>query len=264
MRGIVELQLWQFALVYVLLVVTAIVMRACRVDQTKQLIIANIRMAVQLVIAGLILTYLFEYPHPALTIGYIAVMTAFTIGRVLRKNPGLNRRFQVLIGGSIAVAGLVSLAYFIACVVGESLLNPQYAIPVAGMIMGNAMTGTSLAVKTFRESLPGQRARINALLCAGSNPRTVLLPFARQALETALVPTMNSMMSMGIVSLPGMMTGQILSGTMPMTAILYQIAIFVTICAVVMLSCAGALFLGMRTLYRADTQLIDLKQVGVE
>lgn len=258
MRGIVELQLWQFALVYVLLVATAIVMRLCRVSQTKRLIVGNVRMAVQLVIAGLILTYLFENPHPALTVAYIVVMTAFSIGRTLHKNPGINRRFKVIVGASIAVAGLCALAYLICCVVGESLFNPQYAIPIAGMIMGNAMTAVSLAVKTFRESLPGQRARILALECAGADCRTILQPFARQALETALLPTINTMMGMGIVSLPGLMTGQMLSGTVPMTAILYQIAIYVTICCVVMLACAGSLFLGLKTLYRTDTQLIEL------
>ncbi len=77
---------------------------------------------------------------------------------------------------------------------------------------------------------------MNALLNIGAAPRDILLPFVRQALETALLPTLNSMMGMGIVSLPGMMTGQILSGTLPMTAILYQIAIMIAICTVVCLA----------------------------
>lgn len=261
MSGIVELQLWQFALVYVLLLVAIAVMRACGVSQTKQLLVGNVRMAIQLVIAGLILTFIFDNPHPLFTAAYLAVMVAFSIARTLNKNPGLNARFKVAVGASLAASGLLVLAYFIVCVVGESFFNPQYAIPLAGMIMGNSMNATSVAVRAFREGLVGQRARINALLCAGAEPRRIMQPFARSAIETAIMPTINTIMGLGIVSLPGMMTGQILSGTLPMVAILYQIAIFVAIACVVMLSCVGSLFIGMRSLYGKD-KLIDLRGLG--
>ena len=78
----------------------------------------------------------------------------------------------------------------------------------------------------------------------------------RAGLETALLPTLNSMVGMGIVSLPGMMTGQILSGTMPTTAILYQIAVMIAICTVVTAASFGSLFLGLRTLYDPKNQIL--------
>ena len=104
--------------------------------------------------------------------------------------------------------------------------------------------------------MDGQRPRIEALLNAGATPRSILMPFMSQALETALLPTMNSMLGMGIVSLPGMMTGQILSGTLPTTAILYQIAIMIAICTVVCLATFGSLYFGLKTLYNNRNQIL--------
>jgi putative ABC transport system permease protein len=212
-------------------------------------------MTVQLVIAGFVLTYIFENQHPILTVLYVLCMTAFAIHRALSKNKTINKRFKLAVGFSLAFAGLAIIIFFVTVIVGESIFNPQYVIPLSGMIMGNAMTGVNLALKTFRESFESQRNRIETLLNIGVTPKKILLPFVNQALETALLPTMNSMVGMGIVSLPGMMTGQILSGTLPTTAILYQIAIMIAICTVVCLSVFGSLYLGYRTLYNSKNQI---------
>lgn len=150
------------------------------------------------------------------------------------------------------------LVYFVAAVVNQSLFNPQYVIPLSGMIFGNAMTGVSLGVKTFRENTASAKERMEALLNFGVSPKNILLPFVNQALETAILPTLNSMVGMGIVSLPGMMTGQILSGTLPTTAILYQISIMVAICTVVCLSVFGSLHFGYHTLYNKRSQFCRL------
>ncbi len=148
--------------------------------------------------------------------------------------------------------------YFVAAVVNQSLFNPQYVIPLSGMIFGNAMTGVSLGVKSFRENTASAKERMEALLNFGVSPKNILLPFVNQALETAILPTLNSMVGMGIVSLPGMMTGQILSGTLPTTAILYQISIMVAICTVVCLSVFGSLHFGYHTLYNKRSQFCRL------
>ncbi|MDD3140535.1 MAG: ABC transporter permease [Lachnospiraceae bacterium] len=216
---------------------------------------ASARMTVQLILAGLILTYIFKHPHPIFTVLYLMAMIAFAIHRVVSKNKTINKRFKVAIGISLAFSGLSIITFFIIVVVGQSMFNPQYVIPIGGMIMGNAMTGVTLGVKAFRESFEGQRARIDTLLNIGVAPQKILLPFVNKSLETALLPTMNALLGMGIVSLPGMMTGQILSGTLPTTAILYQIAIMVAICTVVCVSVFGSLYLGYKTLYNTKNQI---------
>ena len=150
---------------------------------------------------------------------------------------------------SLGASGTLVLVFFILGIIGVNFFNPQYTIPIAGMIFGNSMTGVTLGLKSFKDNLTGQKDRIEALINIGAKPKKVLRPFANSALETALLPTMNSMLGMGIIALPGMMTGQILSGTLPMTAILYQIAIVICICAVVCIASFFTLNFGYRTLY---------------
>ncbi len=256
--AIVEIGLLQFATVYLLLVITGVIMKICKINQMKRLVVSSLRMTVQLVLTGYILTYIFENPSPIFTIAYILVMVVFAIHRVISKNKGLGAKFKLAIAVSITFSGVFLLIFFILAVVREDIFNPQYAIPIAGMVMGNTMTGVTLAVKTFSESLVGQRARIEALTSAGAKCSTILLPFVRKSLETAMLPTINNMVGMGIVALPGMMTGQILSGTLPTTAILYQIAIMITISTAVTLASFGSLYFGYKTLYDKKEQIINL------
>lgn len=255
MREVVQLSILQFSSVYLLLIIVLAIMKHSKINQTKLLIIASFRMTVQLVLAGLVLTYIFENQHPAFTVIYLTLMVAFAIKRTLAKNPGLNKRFKIAVAASLALSGLAILAFFVIFIVGQSLVNPQYTIPLAGMIIGNAMTGVTLALKAFTDSLKSQRTKIDSLLNLGATPKKILLPYVNNALETALLPTMNSMVGMGIISLPGMMTGQILSGTMPTTAIMYQIAIMIAICAAVCLTSFCALNFGYRTLVNDRNQI---------
>lgn len=254
MQGIAEINILNFTIVYLLLFIVIFIMKKAKINQTKLLILASIRMTLQLVLAGFILTYIFENPNPIFTILYLICMTVFAIHRIISKNPTLNKSFKIAIGISLSVSGLSILFFFVTIIVNENIFNPQYVIPLSGMIMGNAMTGVNLAIKSFREILEQQRNRINALTNLGITPQKILLPFVNQSLETALLPTMNSMLGMGIVSLPGMMTGQILSGTLPATAILYQISIMIAICTVVCLSVFSSLYLGYQTLYNKRNQ----------
>lgn len=258
MNDAVALNLGAFSLIYLLLLVVMAVMKYSRIDQTRLLFVAGIRMTVQLILAGLVLSYIFAHPHPLYTVAYLAAMIGFSIYRTLSKNPGYNAGFKTAIALSIALSGLLVIAYFVVVVVRMDFFNPQYTITIGGMIIGNSMTGVTLGLKTFRDSLESGRARIDALLNLGAEPRRILLPLVNHALETALLPTMNVMLGMGIVSLPGMMTGQILSGTLPMTAILYQIAIMIAICAAVCLTVFASLHFGYRTLWNRRNQILRL------
>jgi putative ABC transport system permease protein len=256
MNNIQELNILQFAIIYLLLLIVLFIMKKCKIKQSKLLVIASMRMTGQLVLAGLVLTYIFENPHPIFVILYICSMTGFAIYTALSRNKGINKRFKWRIGVSLAVSGIVIVIFFITVIVGVDIFNPQYTIPISGMIIGNAMTGVSLGIKTFNENLNSSRIKINTLLNIGVAPNKILSPIVNTALETALLPTINSMLGMGIISLPGMMTGQILSGTMPSTAILYQIAIIIAVCTVTCLSVFCSLYFGSKTLYNQRNQML--------
>lgn len=255
MSGVVKLNIIQFSLIYLLLLIVLFLMKRAKINQTKLLFVGSLRMTVQLVLAGFILTYIFKNPHPLFTVGYILLMTGFAIHRVISKNKGLNKNFKIIIGASIAFSGVSILIYFITIIVGQNLFNPQYTIPLGGMIIGNSMNGIGLGLKSFNDSLKNSRNKIEALQNLGVTPKKILLPYVNNALETALLPTLNSMVGMGIVSLPGMMTGQILSGTLPTTAIMYQIAIMIAICTAVCITVFCSLSFGYRTLVNNRSQI---------
>ncbi|HHU71823.1 MAG TPA: iron export ABC transporter permease subunit FetB [Clostridiales bacterium] len=255
MDNIIKINIFQFSLIYLLLIIILLIMKHTKINQTRLLLVASLRMTVQLILAGLILTYIFKNPHPVFVIIYLLAMISFSVHRVLSKNKDINKKFKLSITLSLAFSGLFVLGYFVMAVVGESFFNPQYTIPLAGMIIGNSMTGVTLGMKTFTENLKNQRNKIEALLNLGVTPRKILLPMVNNALETALLPTMNNMLGMGIISLPGMMTGQILSGTAPTTAIMYQIAIMIAICTAVCLTVFCSLTLGYKTLYNNRNQI---------
>ncbi len=256
MDNAVHISIFNFSLIYLLLLIVAFVMKMSKIAQTKLLFIASLRMTVQLVLAGYVLMYLLEEASPFFVVLYVLVMTIFAIQRVLSLNKGINRKFQYIIALSMSLSALLIIAFFIKIVVGESFINPQYIIPISGMILGNAMTGVALGVKSFVAKIKDSKLQIEVLLNQGAHPKKILLPMVNHALEMALLPTINSMIGMGIVALPGMMTGQILSGESPMSAILYQISITICISTVVCLSVFLSLNFGYRTFYNKENQFL--------
>ncbi len=256
MNDAVQISILNFTLIYLLLIIVGVVMKMSKINQTKLLIIASIRMTIQLTIAGYVLIYIFDNPSPILVCGYVILMSIFAVYRILSVNKGLNRRFQIIIAGSISLSAILIIVFFITIVIGESIFNPQYTIPISGMIIGNAMTGITLGVRTFISKVKDSKLQIEVLLNQSAKPKNILKPMVNTALETALLPTINSMLGMGIVSLPGMMTGQILSGELPTTAILYQISINICLAAVVSLAVYLSLNLGYKTLYNKENQFI--------
>lgn len=252
-----------FLLSYVFLLVVGLIMKRCRISRIRMLFMAGLRMTLQLVLAGFLLTLVFAHPHPLLTMAYLGVMTVFTIWTVLGRHPRLNGRFRCCVAVSLAVCGLLSTAFFVACIARQAVFDPRYDIPLAGMLMGNAMTGLSLALRSFEDALDAQRTAIRTLVNMGVRPQRILFPLVCAALETALLPTLNSMLGMGIVFLPGMMTGQILAGAAPATAILYQGSIMMAICATVCLTVLWALLWGYHSLWD-EALCIRLPEVSAE
>lgn len=253
--GIIELSIVQFSLIYLLLLIVLFIMKRANISQTRLLFTASIKMSVQLYLSGLILTYIFGNPHPLFVVLYLTSMVLFSTFRILKKNPRLNPQFKRVIFLCLMASGLFVVAFFVGIIVRTSIFNPQYAIPVGGMIIGNAMNGLSLGIKTLTDTLDLERNKVETLLNLGVTPKRIMIPFVNQSLEMALLPTLNNMLNMGIISLPGMMTGQIISGTPPLTAIMYQIAIMIAITTGVALTTFTSLSIGYRTLISENEQI---------
>ena len=257
MKGIINLTVMQVALAYVFVIIVLIIVRARGIKREKEIIISSIRMTLQLVLVGYLLVYIFNNPNAFITIGTIILMEAFAVYTVFKKfKKQLSKALKQVIALSMGIGTLSCLVYFLLVVVRISpWYEPQYFIPIAGMIVGNSMTGISLGVKSLVEGMTIQRALVEEALILGATPQDASRSIINSTFDAAILPTINSMVGMGIVFLPGMMTGQILSGTDPTTAIAYQIAIMLGILGAVALTVFIMLNWGYRTFFNKKHQL---------
>ncbi len=194
----------------------------------RQLLIAALRTVVQLTLIGFVLRALFDVVSPWWT-GLAAVTMIAFAGREVRarQNTRLTGWWAYGLGGTamLFAAGLVTILALTVIVRPDPWYHPRYALPLLGMILGNTMTGLGLALGRLNSSVVQSRAAIEAQLALGRTAYASMQPQLREALRTGLVPIINAMSAAGVVSLPGMMTGQILSGTDPAEAVKYQILI---------------------------------------
>ena len=258
MKGIIELTVFQVALAYVFVLVVLVIMRLRGIRREKEIIISSVRMTLQLILVGYLLVYVFDYPNPFITISIIIIMEAYAVYTIFKKfRKKLSRPLQKVIAVSMSFGTLSCIIYFLLVVVGISpWYEPQYFIPIAGMIIGNSMTGISLGVKSLLEGMTVQRAQVEEALILGATPYDAAKSIINSTFDAAILPTINSMIGMGIVFLPGMMTGQILSGTAPTTAISYQIAIMLGILGAVALTVIIMLHWGSRTFFNKEDQFL--------
>lgn len=259
-EGIIDIELTRLIAAYIFVLVLILIVKVRKISREKQIAIATMRMTIQLILAGYILTYIFDNPHPLLTILIIMSMEIFAIRNVFKQvREKLSMQMKSIITVSMLSGSLASLLYFNLIVIHFSpWYDPRYFIPIAGMIIGNSMTGITLGVKTLIQGFSASRARIEGALMLGAEPQEAAKPYVDNAFDSAVLPTINNMLGMGIVFLPGMMTGQILSGVSPLLAIEYQIAILLGILGSVSLTVIIFLLLGYRTFFTKDSRLNDL------
>lgn len=256
--GALQLGFWQMAASYIFILVLLFIVRLRGIDREKEIILSTFRMSIQLVFVGYLLVYVFEHPNVWITLGIWALMLSFAIFNIFQRvKLPMSKSLKQVAAISMVVGTVTSLIYFIVVVIGLfPWYDPRYFIPIAGMLIGNSMTGISLGIRSLVEAMDKQRGQVEGALMLGACPAAAVKSIANSAFDSAILPTINSMMGMGIVFLPGMMTGQILSGESPVTAIQYQIAIMLGIVGAVALTVIVFLHLGTRTFFNQRAQLL--------
>lgn len=259
MNGVINLGLWQMFFAYFLVVLVMGIIKFRGVSREKELLVACIRMTMQLTLTGYVLVYLFESMNPLYTILVIIVMELFAIYNIYqRTNMNLSRKIKEIIALSMAIGTLSSIVYFLLIVVNISpWYDPRYFIPISGMLIGNSMTGITLGVTRLVDGMQSKKHIVETSLMLGATPKMAAKDIVDDAFDSAILPTINSMVGIGIVFLPGMMTGQILSGTSPIIAIKYQMAIMLGILGSVAFTTILFVQLGYRTFFNDEDQLID-------
>jgi putative ABC transport system permease protein len=215
-------------------------------------------MVVQLTLVGMVLTTLFSLVSPLWT-GLAADGMVLFAGHeaVQRQERQLAGWWSYGIGtGSMMMAsGAVTVFALATALRPDPWYDPRYAIPLLGMVLGNCMTGVGLGLDTLTTSLANRRAGVEAQLMLGASRRAATAPVMRVALRRALMPVINSMAATGVVSLPGMMTGQILGGVPPVEAVKYQILVMFLIAGGTGLGAVTAVLTGVYRLTDARHRL---------
>lgn len=228
MASYIALSYWDLAIASVLVLIDAALSIVFGLKIHRSLLIAAIRMTVQLALVGLVLTFLFAVVSPLWT-GLAALGMILFAGLEITQRQ--ERRFSGWwsygLGTSCMMISSVVVTVFslLTALQPRPWYDPHYAIPLLGMILGNCMTGIALGLHTLTTNLVSRRASVEAQLMLGATRWDAASPVTREALRSALMPTINSMSATGLVSLPGMMTGQILGGVPPGEAVKYQILV---------------------------------------
>jgi putative ABC transport system permease protein len=240
-----------------LVLVNGAISAALQLGLGARLLIASARLVVQLLLIGLVLEWVFALEHWSATVGIAVVMVLIAgvaaVNRTEHRYPGIWVSSVVSMWASSWVVMAVALAAIIPV---EPWYAPQYTIPLLGMVLGNTLNGVSLGLERVGEELSARRGQVETLLALGATRWEAARGPVRRALRTGMVPTLNAMSVAGIVSLPGMMTGQMLGGVEPMEAVKYQIVIFFLIAAATALGTLGAVLLTYRRLFTADHQFL--------
>jgi putative ABC transport system permease protein len=247
----VQLTYPDLALAAVLVLANAGLSIVLNLGLAKRMLIATLRMVVQLSLVGLVLKSLFALASPWWTALAALAMILFAGREIMARQ---EKRFAGPWGYSLGTASMLFAAALVTIfaltgpVRPDPWYDPQYALPLLGMILGNTMTGISLGLHTLTTGLVRERAGVEAQLALGRKWSEAFRPVVRAALTSALMPIINSMAATGLVALPGMMTGQILAGVDPAEAVKYQILIMFLIAGGTSLGAVTAVLGGARRL----------------
>lgn len=228
-------------------------------SEVKQLWFATVRMVVQLLFMGVWLSYVFYAENP-IWIALVSVVMLSAAGYEISKRQQYRfKKLNGLLVGFLALSmtSLVLLIGVLTLIIQpQPWYEPQYAIPLLGMLLGNSMTAIGLGLDTMTRSAVQLKAKVEAQLALGKTAKQSMQFIKQQSLHAAMIPVINMLVAAGIISLPGMMTGQILAGADPMEAVKYQIMIMLLIAASTGIGTLIAIQLASRKLFDERQRLV--------
>ncbi|RJP79102.1 MAG: iron export ABC transporter permease subunit FetB [Desulfobacteraceae bacterium] len=228
--GIIDIGPWQlgFGLLFILIAGAASLYHSLHLE--KDLLIGTVRTFAQLFLLGYVLKLLFDVDDYRIVLSVFLFMILFAAWTVY----GRIREKQITFLMPVCLSMVVSfflITFMVTAVVIDvkPWWTPQYFIPIGGMVIGNSMNAIAIALERLLNEMRSKRREIEMKLCLGADYKEASVDIVRDAMKAGMIPSINSMMTVGIVFIPGMMTGQILAGADPMTAIEYQIMVMIMI-----------------------------------
>lgn len=246
----IELSHWNLAIAACLVLVAGIGSLLLRLHLERQLLIASVRTVTQLLLIGYVLRWVFNFDQVSVVLGISAVMITVAARAAVARS---ERTFAGVTWDALITLTMMSLLTTITAtylvIQVDPWYEPQYFIPLLGMVLGNTLTGISLSLDTFLERLLSKKSQIEMDLAHGASRWEASRSIIAESARRGMIPMINSMMVVGLVSLPGMMTGQILAGADPLQAVKYQIVVMFMLAAASALGCIGILLLANRRMF---------------
>lgn len=218
----------------------------------KDLIVGSIRATIQLFAVGMVLKYVFAVNNFFFTSVILLLMVYNASSVAAKRGKGIEKKFSIAFW-SILCALVVTLGILVLC--QAISYKPNEAIPVSGMLVGNSMVAIALVFNELKSKFQSQREEVETKLSLGASPKLASLPLIQASIRTALLPTVDSMKTLGIVQLPGMMTGLILAGANPEEAIKYQLMVAFMLTGSVTISSVLSGFLTYKQFFNAYAQI---------
>ena len=254
--------MWILLTSLVLLVIAVILSRTRAMGLERDMAIAAVRGGVQIMAMGFLLFFIFRLKDlflASVMLAFRAVMVMVATYTSARRAKDLPQAASATFWG-ISVATVVTLGVM----AGLQILptRPEFLIPIAGMVVGNSMNTTSLALNRLLGEVRGHRSRIEARMLLGADAETALQPHVRSSVKSSLIPTVDSLKTLGIVFIPGGMTGMLIGGVDPIWAAQYQLVIYFMIFSSCSLSTAVSTYIASKQLTAEGTALVDLPDEG--
>ena len=213
-----------------LLAIPLFILGYYRTHLVRSAIVSVLRMTVQLFLVGIYLGYIFKLNNPYINVLWVVVMIGVTCQTITRRSKLKLKYFLIPFALSIVFTLIIIDAFFLGFTIRIGyLLDARYFIPITGMLLGNIMQSNVIASNSFYHNIHENRTPFRFALASGATQHEAIFPFIGEALKKAFNPTIAQMATIGLVSLPGMMTGQILGGSDPSVAIKYQIMMMIAI-----------------------------------
>jgi putative ABC transport system permease protein len=231
----------------------------------RDVVVGAIRAVVQLVLVGYVLVYIFGLDRWYLVVVALLIMLAVATKTAVDRQDKPNRELFGIVGAAMLIGSGLTLVYVGAVVIRmDPWYSPRYLIPLFGMIVGNSMNAAALAAERLAGEVTARRAEIEAYLALGADPVRATRDAVRRAIRASMIPMVNSLMVVGIVALPGMMTGQIIAGASPLTAVRYQIVVMFMLMSAVAVTGTAVTLWYRKTFFTPSQQLRSVRATGSE
>ncbi len=233
----IDIPLDRLLLTFLLLAVPVLVSRIYKLGLVRPLLVSVLRMSVQLALIGVFLRYLFFWNNTVINLLWLLIMIMVAVFSAIRGSAMRLGRVFLPVLGSFALATFAVIFYLNVFIIRlDYVFDARYLVVLGGMLLGNSLRGNIVGIDTFYRNIRKEQKKYLYVLSLGASQQETVLPYLRESVRLALKPTIAAMATMGIVALPGMMTGVILGGAGPEAAIKYQIMIMIGILVSTMIS----------------------------